>query len=112
MSGNLFTWANARSTDPHTSHLAAEAHRGLLGAHDRLITLLAHAQHPDGLTDFELAAILGRQQTSVGVRRGELRNAGLIEETDITRLSPSRSPAIVWRITLMGRIVAASLVLQ
>ncbi len=50
---------------------------------DRALVLEAHQQHPSGLTDFELAALLGRQQTSVGKRRGELVNAGLIIATTV-----------------------------
>lgn len=70
---------------------------------DRALVLDAHQQHPGGLTDFELAALLGRQQTSVGKRRGELVNAGLIIATTRRRKSPSGSPAIVWQITPAGQ---------
>ena len=70
---------------------------------DRALVLDAHQQHPGGLTDFELAELLGRQQTSVGKRRGELVNAGLIIATTRRRKSPSGSPAIVWQITPAGR---------
>lgn len=97
---DLFEWS-ARRTDPDTSHTAAGAHP-LMRAHDRRMTLRAHAQHPEGLTDFELGKLIGRQQTSAGKRRGELRDAGLIETTDARRPAPSGSPAIVWRITPAG----------
>lgn len=69
---------SARNTDPATSHLAAAAN-ALIRAHDQREALLTHARHPTGLTDFELATIMRRQQTSAGKRRGELRDAGLIE---------------------------------
>ena len=108
MSCDLFSWAGARNTDPETSHLAAEAHPAIR-AHDRRLVLRAHAERPNGLTDFELGALVGRQQTSAGKRRGELRDAGLIEATDARRLAPSGSPAIVWRITLAGRLAYQSM---
>jgi hypothetical protein len=99
---------NARSSDPSTSHAAAR--RGLsVRASDRRKVLFVHYDNPDGLTDFELADRVGRQQTSAGKRRGELRDAGYIEDALIRRLAPSGSSAIVWRITLQGRRVAARL---
>jgi hypothetical protein len=56
----------------------------------------------DGLTDFELAARLSRQQTSSGKRRGELRDLGLVADTGRRRPAPSGSAAIVWAITPLG----------
>jgi hypothetical protein len=107
MSENLFSWG-ARSTDPYTSHMAAEAHPALR-SHDRRMTLLMHAKCPGGLTDFELGDLIDRQQTSAGKRRGELRDDGLIEATDTTRPAPSGSPAIVWRITPAGIMAARAI---
>lgn len=85
-----------RRTDPGTSELAAEDALEHASTH-RLRVLEEHRRHPDGLTDFELAAILGLQQTSAGKRRGELRDAGLIEDSKTCRPAPSGSLAIVWR---------------
>ena len=90
-----------RITDPETSWLAAYK-TPWLRAHDRWNVLLAHVARPTGLTDFELGDIVGRQQTSAGKRRGELRDKGLIEATDLRRSAPSGSSAIVWRITTAG----------
>lgn len=87
----------ARNSDPETSHRAA-ARDPDRKMRDRTAVLRAHYEHPDGLTDFELAEIVGRQQTSAGKRRGELRDMGLIEATELRRPAPSGSPAIVWRI--------------
>lgn len=101
-------WANhrgepvARRTDPETSHAAAARIKPIAGT-DRERVLRAHARCPEGLSDYELADILERQQNSVGKRRTELRDAGLIEATDMRRLAPSGSKAIVWRITERGR---------
>lgn len=91
----------SRATDPQTSHEAAEAHP-LIRSRDRMAALRAHAANPRGLTDHELADLMQRQQTSAGKRRGELRDIGMIEQTDERRAAPSGSSAIVWRITEIG----------
>lgn len=70
---------------------------------DREKVLETHRQFPGGLTDFELASVMGRQQTSIGKRRGELVRAGLIIGTTERRPSPSGSAAIVWKITPEGQ---------
>ena len=107
---DLFSWADrgVRSTDPDTSHAAAAASPGVR-AQDRRQVLMLHASHPAGLTDFELAALGGRQQTSFGKRRGELRDAGYIEDTTRRRAAPSGASAIVWRITDGGLALARRL---
>lgn len=101
---DLFSVA-ARRSDPETSHQAADRHPKLRQS-DRRAALLAHAARPDGLTDFELADVMARQQTSAGKRRGELRDMGYIEQTKERRPAPSGSPAIVWKITAGGLVVA------
>lgn len=89
-------WSMARSTDPDTSWAAAAD--ALVNADtDRARVLEMHRAHPEGLTDFELAELMGRQQTSVGKRRGELRDKGLIEHAGFKRAAPSGSMSIVWR---------------
>jgi hypothetical protein len=93
----------ARKTDPVTSHEAARINKELK-RRDRYSVLGVHYDHSvSGLTDFELASILRRQQTSVGKRRGELRDLGMIEQTDKRRKAPSGASAIVWRITEAGK---------
>lgn len=85
----------ARRTDPDTSHAAALdviPH----ASHDRRLALGVLRSHPDGLTDFELADLTGIQQTSIGKRRGELRDAGLVRDSGRRRPAPSGSMAIVW----------------
>lgn len=84
----------ARTTDPETSHQAAAPDRTT----DRACALTILRAHPDGLTDHELAAEMGRIQTSAGKRRCELMRDGLVEWAGFTRLSPSGSPARVWRV--------------
>jgi hypothetical protein len=98
-----------RATDPDTSWRAAlrdlSRRRG-----DRVRALRAHCAHPLGLTDFELADVMHRQQTSAGKRRGEIRDMGLIEDSTLRRRAPSGSPAIVWVVTRKGRWVFSQLI--
>ena len=103
--GEMFTPPTVRNTDPETSHRAAERMANALNT-DRRHVLVSHSHHPNGLTDFELAKLCDRQQTSVGKRRGELCDVGLIEQTQLRRPAPSGSPAIVWRITTRGLNIA------
>lgn len=92
----------ARASDPGTSHTAA-ARASVRAATDRALVLRIHQQWTSGLTDFELAEIAGRQATSLGVRRGDLRKGGLIRDSGLKRPSPSGTPATVWIITEEGR---------
>lgn len=95
------TWPTTparRPTDPDTSRTPTQPR---LSA-GRLLALDALARHSAGLTDFELAEITGKPQTSIGKRRGELVAAGLVVATLERRPSPTGSPAIVWRITPLG----------
>lgn len=60
-----------------------------------------------GMTDYDLAHVMGRQQNSVGKRRGEWRDWWCIEAVVINeevqkRPAPSTSPCIVWEITELG----------
>ena len=92
----------ARHTDPQTSHDAADAHANQRDTdRDKVRVLLS--KHPNGLTDFELADLMKRQQTSVGKRRGELRDAGLVRDSGRRRPSPSGSAAIVWESVPVGQ---------
>jgi len=103
----LLDWTppNVRTSDPDTSHRAA-ARAPSLRSRDRHAALVAHAWHPEGLTDFELGDLIGRQQTSAGKRRGELRDLGLVLDSGARRASPSGSSAIVWVITESGKEAA------
>ncbi len=88
----------ARNSDPSTSWAAAAlASTSAQTIRERCLAALKRAG-VRGLTDFELAEQVGRQQTSAGVRRHELVKAGLVEATAETRPSPSGTAARVWRI--------------
>lgn len=84
----------ARNTDPDTSHTAAAADRTI----DRERALAIHEQHPDGLTDDELAVLMERRPTSAGKRRLELERDGLIVRTSQRRPTRAGSPALVFKI--------------
>lgn len=93
----------ARRSDPVTSHEAAAAHPESRQI-DRERAYAALCDARDGLTDFELGAVIGRQQTSAGKRRKELcdeyppRARAMVnaDGTKRRRPAPSGSPAIVW----------------
>lgn len=97
-----FVERNARRTDPRTSSQAAQDAFKHAVRH-REIALAAHYEHPDGLTDFELAELVGISQPSIGKRRLELERVGFIEFAGITRPAPSGSSARVYRITAQGK---------
>jgi len=87
---------NVRRTDPDTSHEAAlERAAEKRRDRDRVLAAIRAAQ-ADGLTDYELADRVDRQQNSAGKRRGELRDAGLVRDSGRRRAAPSGSRAIVW----------------
>lgn len=100
----------ARSTDPETSHMAAEdatvtASRGrYLAARTLLVA--------GPCTDFDLADLTGLQQNSIGKRRLDLQRAGMVEPLrnragePIRRASPTGSRAQVWTLTTKGRRIA------
>lgn len=86
---------SARSTDPVTSHLAAEASPGR--SQHRARVLAAHRANAEGLADFELVALLpGLHPGSIAKRRKDLVDVGLIVATAETRLTPHGRSAIVW----------------
>jgi hypothetical protein len=91
----------ARRSDPESSHDAARK-ASVSADNNRGLALLALVDHGP-MTDFELADVTGKAQTSIGVRRSELVTLGLVERAPVhPRPSPSGSPSIVWRATEAG----------
>lgn len=94
-----------RTPDWSTSVAAAS---GINASAGRLLALKTLYAHPGGLTDFELADLTERQQTSIGKRRGELFAVGLVEVlrdglgNPVKRPAPSGALALVWVITSAG----------
>lgn len=86
----------ARKSDPDTSHQAARDATPRAGTHRARALVELRAAGENGLTDFELSARTGIAQTSIGVRRKELVDAGLVKDSGKRRSAPSGSAAIVW----------------
>jgi hypothetical protein len=102
----------ARVTDPITSHMAAQAQTpAKVRSEHRLVLELLQWE---ALDDFELAKrasqALGRpvKQTSIGVRRGELRRIGLVADSGLKGKSDTGSPVIRWCLTDAGHKELAS----
>lgn len=111
---SLLEWEappGSRNSDPETSHMAA-ASAAIRASHGRLRALrqLSYGAR----TDFELAAATGVIQSSIGKRRGELRDAGFVEAVTgpdgktVKRPSDTGAPATVWAITNKGRAFLAA----
>lgn len=96
----------ARNTDPETSHEAAKDASFRASRH-RLLALQTLDRFGP-LTDFELASRTGLQQNSIGKRRKECQDSGLVMNfftplgEKVRRPSPSGSSALVWTLTAEG----------
>lgn len=89
--------ALARSTDPITSHHAANAAAGFADTHRRMI--LTVLEEYGDMTAHEIAAhIPGLVPHQIMKRLSELYGAKLIAPTGETRQATGRTPARVWRI--------------
>lgn len=108
MSAEQLTLDAYRASDPETSRLAAaKAARHAVTDRDRAFCILVE----DGpLTDYELGEAFRRRgwpiaagNVSSGKRRGELRDAGLVEPLldedgrPVRRLTPNGALARVWK---------------
>ena len=97
----------ARNNDPETSHEAAKDVSVRASAH-RLLAMQTLDRH-GALTDHELAARTGLQHNSIGKRRKDCQDAGMVERlldadgNSIKRPAPSGSKALVWTLTEKGR---------
>lgn len=94
---DLFGEALARSTDPGTSHAAAEAVEGTTAARMERKVLEGLAQYPDGLTCHELVEVTGIPYESVTPRIKPLRAKNLVLDSGLRRSKPgSNRLQIVW----------------
>lgn len=100
----------ARTTDPATSHQAAQSYPLRKGSH-RSLLLLAFAQAGDrGATDERAAFVAGLSPRSeYATRCSELKRAGLVVDTTETRPGTSGAQRVVRRITDAGRRAAEGL---
>lgn len=97
----------ARTTDPETSHGAAIIAIDRAATHRQAALEALRNAGERGLTDFDLAAVTGVPQTSIGVRRKSLVDAGLVTNRmvigpdgvlvkDKRPSSTTGSPSLVW----------------
>lgn len=94
------TLTNARTTDPEASHQAAAAHTGpFRGIHRDVLALLA--EHGP-LSDFDLAEHTRLKSVSVGKRRGELRDWGMVARAAGMGRSDTGATCHLWEITARG----------
>lgn len=97
----------ARSTDPHTAHDAAAAVTDVQRRQVYRAVLEALYEHGPS-TDHDLARYVSGKlghpigQTSVGKRRGELRDAGLVADSGHKGRTPTGATAIRWGLTTQG----------
>lgn len=102
--GNLLrppaTLFDTRPDDPITSHMAAASVTLDMRADRYRAVLAILAEGP--ASDFDLAARTGLKQTSIGKRRGELRDAGLVRKLDDLGVSDTGSACIRWALTDAG----------
>lgn len=110
----LFNDPMSRNSDPETSHEAAEDAKFRASRHR--ILALTTLKRFGPLTDYELASRTGLQQNSIGKRRKECQDAGLITGlTDahgqrVKRPAPSGSKALVWALTTEGATYVADII--
>lgn len=91
---------SVRRTDPDT---AAEAARLVRPGSARHRLLVAHDEHPGGLTDEQAATLAHLKLTSeYATRCSELERAGYLVNTDDTRTGASGMARLVRRITPEG----------
>lgn len=101
-----FSYPLARNSDPSTSFEAARDASFKASAHRVKALQVLFDFGP--MTDFELADKTGLQQTSIGKRRKDCQDAGLVDVlTDenggkVKRPAPSGSNALVWKLTQAG----------
>ena len=97
----------ARPSDPDTAHEAAAAVTDVQRRNVYRAVLEALVEHGPS-TDHDLARYVAGKlghpigQTSVGVRRGELRNAGLVADSGHKGRTPTGAKAIRWALTPAG----------
>ena len=97
----------ARLTDPDTAHDAAASVTDVARRNVYRAVLEAIVEHGP-CTDHDLARYVSGKlghpigQTSVGVRRGELRNAGLVADSGHKGRTETGAKAIRWALTPAG----------
>lgn len=94
---DLFAWA--RRTDPETAHAAAAALTTEALARLQRLVCDALAEHPEGLTTTEIAAIGGLPRDSISPRMRTLTEGGLVADSGARRVpAGKRRSSIVWKL--------------
>jgi DNA-binding transcriptional ArsR family regulator len=88
--------AEARTTDPVTSHEAAGSVRGEISAKLQLLVVRLVTLHPAGLICSEMVALSGLEWNTISPRLKPLRRLGLIHDSGKKRPGPSGRRQIVW----------------
>ena len=94
--------AQARTTDPPTSHAAADrSTRSGRRQSQRAIVWRLVLQHPD-LTSAELSRIEGIDRYIAARRLPDLMRAGMVEQSGSRQCSVSGHSAVTWRVRRRG----------
>jgi hypothetical protein len=89
--------ALARSTDPRTSHAAAESLSGETLARLEQLVCDILAAHPEGLTTSEVARLCSLGRDSISPRMKRLEKVKRVVRTGETRIpAGKRKPAQIW----------------
>lgn len=88
----------ARSSDPETSKLAADANKSERDIQRIRVHEFMKSVGEYGATDYEISQACKILRTSAGKRRLELQQAGLVIKTEMRRLTDTQSSACVWRV--------------
>lgn len=100
----------ARNSDPDTSQIAALIDKSLRSRQRVEVLFALYSAGEIGATDFEISEKLKPMlRTSAGKRRKELVDVLLVESTKERRTTDTDSPAVVWRITRLGRKVVETM---
>lgn len=109
----LLSFLRSPAAHRYNDHATSINAKKIFLSEDRIEVLRLYRRfvHQDGLTDYDLERISGRQQNSFGKRRGELVEMGFIVAVEdpaepgkiLTRPNPkTTAPCNVWRITDLG----------
>ena len=95
-----------RAGDPETSYAAAAM--AAITSNEHCILALRTLRDYGPCTDYELSAITNLQQNSIGKRRGDCRDVGLVsilydaDANKVKRPAPSGAKCLVWTLTMKG----------
>ena len=92
---NIQTQA-ARSRDPETSHLAADAVTKSGARQAQIVRVVAMVQETNGLTSRELASKHGEDRYMVGRRMSEAETAQEVEKGPVRICEIGKCKAVTW----------------